>query len=389
MQLGLSNRREQWVPVTSLYLHIPFCTSKCGYCSFASVAGHDHLHARYCRALVREIESTPETARRPLSTLFIGGGTPSVLDDVLLSQILTACAEVFGFARDAEVTLETNPESLIRCDIAGLQRHGVNRLSIGIQSFNDQELAVLGRAHDARQALRAIQAAQRSGIDTISLDLMYGLPGQTAESWRATLCRAIECSPQHLSIYQLSIEDTTPFSRMHGRGELQLPDEDEVLAMDDGTARYCARAGFDRYELSNYRRPHCECRHNLVYWRNEDYLGCGAAAVSYVAGERCSRVADPLDYCLRIEAGASPVSFREHLDRQAAFRETVVMGLRLSEGVSERRLDRRFGCGLHDIYGDGLAALVADDLLEHDGDGQWRLTGRGRQLANVVMRALV
>ena len=374
--------------MTSLYLHIPFCTSKCRYCSFASVAGHDHLHARYCRAVLREIETTPATVRRPLSTLFIGGGTPSVLDDALLYQILTACAEVFGFDRDAEITLETNPESLICRDIEGLQQRGVNRLSIGVQSFNDTELAVLGRAHDARQAIRAVQAAHRAGIDTVSLDLMYGLPGQTTASWHATLSQAIEYSPQHLSIYQLSIEDPTPFFKQHRQGRLELPDEDQVLAMDEITATCCASAGFERYELSNYRRPNCGCRHNLVYWRNEEYLGCGAAAVSYLAGERCGRVADPLTYCLLVEAGASPVSFREHLDPQATFRETVVMGLRLIDGISEHRLYRRFGCGLHDIYGDVLNTLVADDLLEHDG-GQWRLTGRGRQLANVVMRELV
>jgi oxygen-independent coproporphyrinogen-3 oxidase len=331
---------------------------------------------------------TPVARRSTLSTLFIGGGTPTVFDDRLLCQILTACRAVFGFADDAEITLESNPESLLDRDLDELRRRGVNRLSIGVQSFHTEELALLGRAHDAHQAERAIQAARRSDIDTISLDLMCGLPGQTTSSWRDTLSRAIDCSPEHLSIYQLSIDDKTPFFHMHRRGKLHLPDEDQVLAMDDITMELCAQAGFEQYEVSNFRQPGCGCRHNLVYWRNEEYLGCGAAAVSYLDGERCGRTADPRLYCELIEAGASPVSSRERLDRRASFRETVIMGLRLNEGISEDRLDQRFGYRLHDICGDVLDSLVAGGLLQHDGVN-WRLTTRGRQLANVVMRELV
>ncbi|SHH87671.1 oxygen-independent coproporphyrinogen-3 oxidase [Desulfofustis glycolicus DSM 9705] len=331
---------------------------------------------------------TPAALRRTLSTLFIGGGTPTVLDDLLLHQILTACADVFGFADDAEITLESNPESLVERDLDELRRYGVNRLSIGVQSFNTEELALLGRVHDAHQAERAVQVARRSGIDTISLDMMYGLPGQTTASWRDSLSRAIECSPEHLSIYQLSIDDKTPFFRLHRRGELHLPDEDQILAMDDITMELCTLAGFEQYEVSNFRQPGCGCRHNLVYWRNEEYLGCGAAAVSYLNGERCGRIADPRSYCELIEAGTSPVFSRERLDRQASFRETVIMGLRLNEGISDDRLDQRFGCRLQDIYGAELDTLSADGLLYRDGV-RWRLTTRGRKLANVVMRELV
>lgn len=331
---------------------------------------------------------TPVALRRTLSTLFVGGGTPTVLDDSLLHQILTACADVFGFADDAEITLESNPESLVERDLDELRRYGVNRLSIGVQSFNTEELALLGRIHDAHQAERAVQVARRSGIGTISLDMMYGLPGQTTASWRNSLSRAIEYSPEHLSIYQLSIDDKTPFFRLQRRGQLHLPDEDQVLAMDDITMELCTLAGFEQYEVSNFRQPGCGCRHNLVYWRNEEYLGCGAAAVSYLDGERCGRTADPRHYCELIEAGASPVSSRERLDRQASFRETVIMALRLNEGISDDRLDQRFGCRLQDIYGDELDTLSADGLLYRDGV-RWRLTTRGRQLANVVMRELV
>jgi oxygen-independent coproporphyrinogen-3 oxidase len=338
--------------------------------------------------LVREIEMTPVPLRRALSTLFIGGGTPSVLDDSQLHQILTACASVFGFADDAEITLESNPESLVDHDLVELRRYGVNRLSIGVQSFNAEELFLLGRVHDAHQAERAVQIARRSGIGTISLDMMFGLPGQTAASWRDSLSRAIACSPEHLSIYQLSIDDKTPFSRLQRRGQLHLPDEDQVLAMDDITMELCTRAGFEQYEVSNFRQPGCSCRHNLVYWRNEVYLGCGAAAVSYLGGERCGRIADPRRYCELIEAGMSPVSSRERLDRQASFRETVIMGLRLNEGISDDRLDQRFGFRMRDIYGDLLDPLTAGGLLQREGM-RWRLTARGRQLANVVMRQLV
>jgi oxygen-independent coproporphyrinogen III oxidase len=374
--------------VSSLYLHIPFCSRKCCYCSFASVAGHPELHERYCRALVRELETTPSQDRQPLNTLFIGGGTPSVLADSLLTLLLFTCAGVFGLADGAEVTLETNPESLVGRDLEGLRRHGVNRLSIGIQSFNDAELTILGRAHTAKQAYQALQAARRAGFDAISLDLMYGLPGQTPATWHTTLARAIDLGPQHLSIYQLSIDEGTHFAELDGHEDLPLPSEEEVLAMDDITARLCACAGFEQYELSNYRQPGFACRHNLVYWRNEEYFGYGAAAVSYRQGMRSSRTSDPRRYCALIESGVSAVTEQELLDPAAAFRETVVMGLRLNEGISESRLHRRFGYCFADMYSDLLNKLVDDDLLVWDGS-RMKLSARGRQLANLVMRQLV
>ncbi|MBE0582445.1 MAG: radical SAM family heme chaperone HemW [Desulfofustis sp.] len=374
--------------MSSLYLHIPFCSRKCRYCSFASVAGHPHLHERYCRALIREIETTPLDDRRLLNTLFIGGGTPSVLADSQLKLLLSTCAGVFGLTDDAEVTLETNPESLVCRDLDGLRRYGVNRVSIGIQSFNDDELAFLGRVHTAQQATQAFLTARRAGFDTISLDLMYGLPEQTPATWQTTLRQAIDLGPQHLSIYQLSIDDGTHFAQLDGQGNLSLPAEEQVAAMDDITARLCARAGFEQYELSNYRQPGYACRHNLVYWRNEDYFGCGAAAVSYRRRIRSSRTRDPQHYCALIESGASAVTEQEQLDAAAAFRETVVMGLRLNEGVSERRLYGRFGYLFSDIYADLFTKLVEDELLVWDGS-RLTLSERGRQLANLVMRELV
>lgn len=373
----------------SLYLHIPFCSRKCPYCSFSSVTNQERLYGRYCRALSQEIaEAVHRHGAVTLDTLFIGGGTPTVLDDNLLDGLLSACLDSYTVKSTAEVTLESNPETLLLRDLNRLQGRLVNRLSVGIQSLNDRELRLLGRAHDSSTAKKAVLQARQAGIKNLSLDLMYGLPGQTSQAWLETLRQALDLYPDHLSIYQLTLEPETDFAKRALAGDLLLPEEDLILEMDELTQQWCCAAGLEQYEISNFARPGYECRHNLVYWRNETYLGCGAAAVSYSDGKRCARTVDPETYCRAMERGGTPIVNVEQLDDNASFRETVVMGLRLIEGVSVQRLKHRFNLTLHEIYGDVIDRLVGEGWLDQN-DQVIRLTSRGRPVANVIMAELV
>lgn len=375
--------------MTSLYLHVPFCSRKCRYCSFHSGSHPATLHARYGQALNREIEQTAAANGRPcLHTLFIGGGTPSVLSARVLGSILSTCRQAFSWSDEAEVTIEVNPETVVGKRLHTLRWYGVNRLSMGLQSLNDGELRLLGRTHTAAQGGEALLRARQAGFTTINIDLMYGIPGQTVRSWRDSLLRVLDMDPEHLSLYQLSVEEGTPFADLLKKGELVLPDEEAVLEMDEIANQESGKAGYYRYEISNYAKPGKFCRHNLVYWQNESYLACGAAAVSYTAGNRCLRQPDPALYCDWMERGLSPVTECEHLPEEQVFRETMVMGLRLTAGVSCQRLQQRFGRGVQDIYGNRLDHLISSGLLCFDGESYF-LSERGRLLANVVMADLV
>jgi oxygen-independent coproporphyrinogen-3 oxidase len=375
--------------VTSLYLHIPFCSRKCCYCSFHSGAHPESLQIRYGQAINREIEQTAVANGQPrLDTLFIGGGTPSVLPAQVLGSILATCRKAFSWCDEAEVSIEVNPETVLGELLQNLRCHGVNRLSMGVQSLNDGELNLLGRTHTAAQGREALVRARQAGFTNINIDLMYGIPGQTVQSWRDTLLRALDMDLEHLSLYQLSVEEGTTFADLLKKGELELPDEEAILEMDEIANQESGMAGYHRYEISNYAKPGKFCRHNLVYWHNEPYVACGAAAVSYTAGNRCLRQPDPALYSDWLESGLSPLIECEHLPVEQAFRETMVMGLRLTAGVSRQRLQGRFGCGVQDIYGNRLDRLISSGLLCFDGE-RYFLSERGRLLANVVMADLV
>lgn len=373
-------------PMNCLYLHIPFCQSKCFYCSFNSYPGQEHLHRRYCRALKDEIR-TIETSHT-LDSLFIGGGTPTVLETGLLVDLLNVCADHFGFSERAEISIEANPETVDSVSLRDLRAAGFNRVSFGVQSFDDQELKKLGRIHTGAGAFGAVNDAFSAGLSNVSLDLMYGLPGQTVKSWRKTLDRGLELAPQHLSIYQLSIEEDTEYFHRAGDGSLEIPGEEAVLAMDDITNQRCHQAGFGHYEISNYSRPGYRCNHNLNYWHNDPYLACGAGAVSYQDGARELRVRNPEQYCRAVEQREDFIAEREKLPVREAFKETVIMGLRLIEGVSERRLQKRFGMSLTEVYPTELDRLIDQRLLSFEAS-QLVLTERGRRLANQVMAELV
>ncbi len=347
------------------------------------------IHDRYVSALVTQISSSGgERSQSVLDTLFVGGGTPTALRTEKLVEIIQACRENYTFSGQAEISIEANPGTVDRTSLGMLRDCGINRLSMGVQSFNDADLQLLGRTHCADKSIQSVEDAHQAGFDNISLDLMYGLPGQGFESWRANLEQAVKLQPQHLSLYQLSIEEGTEFHDRYRAGRLALPDDEEIIAMEQFTREYLGSRGIKQYEISNYSRPGYQCRHNIGYWRNEEFVGCGAGAAGFTNGRRYKVITDPLRYCLAMECGGDVVEEDELLDTEASFRETVVMGLRLLRGVDKRRLFERFGLTLDGQYGSILTELVGRGLLEEDRDSL-RLTARGRRFANQVMAELV
>lgn len=324
-----------------------------------------------------------------IRTVFFGGGTPSVLPVSLLVKLLHACCGCFCISCEkTEISLEVNPATVDRDDLEQLFGAGFNRLSIGVQSFVDEELSTLGRPHTAEEARNTYQMARSAGFTNVSLDLMYGLPGQSVSSWRTSLAAALELFPDHLSIYELTIEENTIFAHLQEQGRLHLPEEEEVLRMMQVTRQETAKRGLHRYEISNYALPGWECRHNINYWQNGSYIGIGAGAVSCLSGCRFSSIADVEEYCREIETGDSVEGESEELDQEARFRESVVMGLRMTRGVSVSSLERRFGLNIAEYYGDVLSNLRKDNLLVCESDFL-RLTDRGLLLANRVMSELV
>lgn len=305
-----------------------------------------------------------------------------------LCALLAECRQHFPHAEEAEISIEVNPATADFPALQTLRQAGFNRLSLGVQSLHDAALRQLGRPHTAAEAVQTARLARQAGFANLNLDLMYGLPGQTLPSWRETLAQALALRPQHLSIYELTIDEGTPFARQQEHGELALPDEDTVLLMLEATQQMTEAAGFRRYEISNYALIGCECRHNINYWRNGDYIGIGPGAVSCPNGTRRSAIADVAAFCSRIENGQEVWEDEERLEPEAAFRETVIMGLRMTEGVALDELRRRFGIDAAAYYGETLARLTRQGLLEL-ADGRLRLTAQGLLLANAVMAELV
>ncbi len=369
----------------NLYIHIPFCQKKCGYCAFASISDGERLFSAYCSALKKELLTFP---KKQLSTLFIGGGTPTSLPSEQLCGLLDFLKNSLGFTDNAEITVEANPGTVDLPYLFALRQSGVNRLSLGAQSFDNRELYTLGRIHNKEAVAQAVECARKAGFTNLSLDLIYGLPGQTPDQWQLSLNQAIALKPEHLSLYQLTPEEKTPFFEKLKKGEISFPAEETLLEMDSITAKLTTAAGYNQYEISNYSLPGVQCRHNCVYWLNEPWYGAGAAAVSYLNGCRAKRVDDPSCYIQRIKQGKTPIVETENLDHEASFRETVIMGLRMNAGVEKTRLQKRFGIDIDRYYGDILKKLTDQKLLIHE-KGALRLSRAGRSLANQVMSALV
>lgn len=339
----------------ALYLHIPFCRRKCPYCDFYSLAGHTSQLAQYPDLLNRHLRLAADSGRwqGPLSTVFFGGGTPSLLPAAAVARVLAAARAEFGLEATAEVTLEANPGTVSPATLAGYRLAGVNRLSLGVQSLDDAGLRTLGRVHTAAEACQAVVWARQAGFSNLSLDLMFALPGQTVADLQAEIDRLLALSPDHLSCYGLSVEEQTPFYHLHRRGGLALPDEECYAELFLALHERLTRAGYDHYEISNYARPGLQCRHNLVYWRRQCYLGVGAGAHSFLDAEWGERlaVAPDLDrYARCLDRGEDPAHSLETFDRRGAMAETLYLGLRTAAGVDDERFRQRFGLGVAEAF---------------------------------------
>lgn len=362
----------------SIYIHIPFCLSKCAYCDFASYPGREDAWEAYFDALCGEIRASGDAEHR-VDTVFFGGGTPSLVPARLIGAALDAVRSAFCLSPDAEISLEANPGTLRPQGLCAYREMGVNRLSIGVQSFDARLLRAIGRIHSPEQAVEAVRMAREAGFVNIGIDLMYGLPGQDVPTWEATLKTAVSLPLKHVSAYALIVEAGTPMAAREG----ELPGEEATLAMQRLGTRALAAAGFARYEISNYARSGFACRHNAVYWRRGEYLGFGCAAHSFFAGERFCNPSHLEDY-LR---GARRVA-RERVDGEAAREETLMLSTRMCEGLSLGRWREEFGEDFRAGREGALERLARAGLLEVC-NGRLRLTERGMEVHNAVVLELL
>lgn len=375
----------------SLYVHIPFCRTKCGYCSFVSFPAKGFSLSNYMEGLLKQAETMschPWVRKRRFKSLFVGGGTPTIYDEKSLARLIEHCLRLFKFKSEPEITVETNPNTVTLDKLIILAAAGVNRLSIGIQSFSDRLLKLLCRSHSTADGLNSVKSARTAGFTNINLDLMYGLPGQRVADWQETLKTAITLSPEHLSIYELTIEEGTRFAQQADRGKLVLPDEDTVMEMDAVTRNITQKAGYQRYEISNFAKSGRKCTHNINYWENRNYVGLGAAAFSCFSGVRVGNITDPAEFARLVKKEMPPFLEAESLPNEARFRETVIMGLRMLSGVSITRVKQRFNLTPRTYYGETLQELIKNDLIKISED-HMRLTEKGLLLANQVMAQLV
>jgi putative oxygen-independent coproporphyrinogen III oxidase len=360
-----------------LYVHIPFCLTRCGYCDFNAYAGLDHLASPYVEALRREAGLAGdgwEDVR--FATMFFGGGTPTTLSPETIGRLIRAFRQGFAFTPDAEITCEANPDTVDAGSLAALRGEGVNRLSMGVQSFDPSVLAALQRIHSADSARRAYQAARVAGFDNVNLDLIYGAEGETLESWRRTLEEAVALRPEHLSCYALTIEPNTMLGRQVASGSIPAPDPDRQADMYGIACEILGRAGYVHYEVSNWTLPGRECLHNLGYWEGRPYLGLGAGAHSYRGDRRWWNVRPPHQYIESLAAGRLPTGGEERVEGEEAQLEALLLGLRLNRGIPEAWVPTDVA---EDLVGRGLANV---------GDSRFALTDRGMLLASEVVLAV-
>ena len=381
----------------SLYLHVPFCKTRCTYCAFNTYTNAEaHLPA-YVAALCKELHWLGRATQQPVHTIFFGGGTPSLLSPSQIANILQTCRAAFQISPEAEITLEVNPLSASDAYFARVRAAGVNRLSIGMQSVHRSELRLMARDHDADAVPRTVRAARAAGFENINLDLIFALPYQTLGMWLESLQAALALQPQHLSLYALELESGTAMTRDVECGRLPLPDDELAAEMYEAADELLAQHGFLQYEISNWARSGWECRHNLQYWHNLPYLGAGAGAHGYADGVRYAIVRPIPRYIALASAQDAPLPFpftasvewHERIDAQTAMLEHLFTGLRLvRQGVRDSEFKARFGVALSEVFGEPFAKLRAQGLLQHEGDA-WRLSRSARLISNRVFAALL
>jgi len=359
--------------VSSLYIHVPFCVKKCNYCDFFSVSFDESTAFAYTDALCRELKMKAHLAGS-LETVYIGGGTPSLLPHACLSRLFRTLQRSYTLSETAEVTIETNPGTISGATIDLLLSRGVNRISVGVQSFDDAELRLLGRIHTADDATRTLSFLRKSGFNTISLDLMFGIPGQTLDSWRTSLARCLECAPTHLSCYELTLEEGTPFWN-----SVQKPPEDAIVDMYVHACDFCEHYGYGQYEISNFALSGHRCVHNLNYWRRGEYIGAGAGAHSFVGDTRSRNVRDIRSYIRHLAEGVAPEVDSAMLSPVESAREFLFLGLRTTDGIRIRDADAL-----------GLDLLRAAEELREGGFLEMRgtvlrMTRRGFAVSTAVL----
>jgi oxygen-independent coproporphyrinogen-3 oxidase len=361
-----------------LYIHIPFCVKKCLYCDFLSIPYDEAFARRYTDALCGELQMKKGLAEE-LKAIYMGGGTPSILPDDCLDQLLACIAENYNLARNVEITVEANPGTLTETKIRTLLLRNVNRLSLGIQSFDNIELQTLGRIHDAEAAITSAEMVRSAGIENLSLDLMYGISGQTLATWKHSLEKAVALSPRHISAYELTPEQKTPLKRSLDSGKIKMPGEELILEMSDLAIDLLSAAGYEQYEISNYSLPGYRSAHNMNYWDRGDYLAVGAGAHGFIGGFRTINTCSVAEYLERLENGADPETEKTEISREDALKEFIFLGLRKTEGI--RLVDaRNFGLDLvaasDEMLRLNLIELIADQI---------RLSRKGQHIANTVI----
>ena len=364
-----------------LYLHIPFCVRKCAYCDFLSFPAEKEIQKQYVNCLIEEIRQYDLAEDYVVSTIFFGGGTPSVLEGSEIMRIMQAIRERFPDIRDdAEITIECNPGTADVSKLVAYRSLGINRISFGLQSTDAEELKMLGRIHSYEEFLQSYQWAREAGFSNINIDLMFAIPGQTGEAWRQHLRQVAELNPEHISAYSLIIEEGTPFAQR----ELDLPDEDTEYQMYEDTAEILGTYGYQQYEISNYAKPGYMCRHNAGYWQRREYLGFGLGASSLYRELRFSNTGRMQEYLTdsgKLEQIRKEVTV---LSRNEQIEEFMFLGLRMTEGISEKLFKETFGVRIMDIYGDILQKYEAIGFMEHI-ETKWCLTRKGIHVSNHIL----
>jgi oxygen-independent coproporphyrinogen-3 oxidase len=366
-----------------LYIHIPFCLKKCIYRDFYSVSDSKFIIGAYMTALCKELEMRKEYTGK-LGGIYIGGGTPSILKGKDIATIMDKIRSTCHISAAAEITSEANPGTLTESGIKGMLNAGINRISIGVQSLSDKELSLLGRMHDAAEAIAAVTTARKSGFGNISLDLIYGIPGQDLVSWKRTLEKIVSLHSEHISAYELTPEKNTVLYEQLEKGRLHLPDEDEVAEMYYTAIDILTEAGYKHYEISNFALPNLQCRHNLNYWDRGEYLGIGAGAHSFLNGRRISNICDVRQYIHDVELGALPIAEETLLTRREEIEETLFLGLRKTDGFDIELIP----ADITEHLKEALDDLSHQGLLDLSG-GHIKLTRKGLIICNSVIVRLM
>lgn len=368
----------------SLYIHIPFCAQKCLYCDFPSFARKDHLRKAYIEALNKEIISLREKHNNlEINTIFIGGGTPSVLEADELECLLKEVAKL-NMAKDIEYSMECNPGNLTEEKLEVMKKYGVNRISMGLQAKQDNLLKGLGRIHNYKTFKENFLLAKKVGFNNINVDLMFGLPNQSLNEWEETLREIISLEPAHISAYSLIIEEGTAFYNLYENDKLKLPTEEEERKMYHLAKKILEENGFNQYEISNYAKEGKECRHNLVYWNMDNWIGVGSAAASYINGKRIKNISSVEEYINSIKDKGEAVEEIINNSKNDNMEEFMFMGLRKINGIDENEFKNRFSMNINDVYGEILNKYIGEGLLIRE-SGRIFLSEKGIEISNVIM----